>query len=264
LVDTGVWGVLMPDAAHLGLALRCRVVQVSPSHLLLQAESANAAAWQPAMAALPHGRHVLRFRVRGLRIADAGSWPPETSPVGDAGADAGSNDRAGGGGGSGGSGGGGRTLLHCGYPPAVWSVPRREVFRVAPPAQPPLRLLAHGSAGGMPWQGVVIDLGIGGLAAQVAAASAPCRVDDLLPACTLEDGRCASPPFNLRVRSVTELDPPGHWRIGAALHVPSREVVSSLQLAAYRFETAQRRQRLAQREHAGAAGLKLGYRADRR
>ena len=240
LVDVGGWGFLMPDAAHSGLAVRCRVVQVGPAHLLLQTESDIATGWPSAMAAVPHGRHVLRFQIRGLRVADADQGPEVLGRAVGAETESGA--------------GAGDTLLHGAYPPAVWQVPRRAVFRVAPPTQPPLCLRANGQAGGEPWQGDVIDLGIGGLAARVAGDRPPCAVGDILPACRLSDGRYTSPHLDLRVCSVTATDPAGHWRIGCALLDPSREVVSSLQLATYRFETEQRRQRLAQTGPAGDAG----------
>lgn len=238
VVDAGTWGLLMPDTHHAGLAMRCKVVQVGSSHLLLQTEIDATAGWRPTTVALPLGRDVLRFLVRDLRPDAAGSAR-----------DLDGQTTSG-------------SLLRCGYPPAVWQMPRREVFRVAPPAQSPVHLQAHGPSGVSPWQATVVDLGIGGLAALVAACNAPCQVDDILPACTLADDRYASPPFNLRVRSVVAADPPGHWRIGASLLDPSREVISSLQLATYRFETEQRRQRLAQR---GGAGVNpLLRRVDRR
>jgi hypothetical protein len=43
---------------------------------------------------------------------------------------------------------------------------------------------------------------------------------------------------------MTALSQAERWRVGAALLDPPRQVISSLQLATCRFETAQRRQRL--------------------
>jgi hypothetical protein len=244
LVDAGAWGFLMPDAAHSGLAVRCDLVQAGPAHLLLHTEADIAAAWQPALASMPHERHVLRFQVRGLRLAEAEQWPPDLGQAA-------------------GDGRTGGTWLHCGYPPAIWRVPRRPLSRVAPPEQPPLRLLAQGAAGGASWQGDVIDLGIGGLAARVAAERPPCAVGDALPACSLSDGRYTSPPLDLRVCSVTANPASGHWRVGAALRNPSPDLISSLQLATYRFETEQRRQRLAHPAD-GASVKPAQRRVDRR
>ncbi len=220
--ETAAWGALMPDTRHAGQSVGCRLVAVEATGLLLLASissTAVAVGWQPAVAVIPLGQQVLRFLVRDLRLA------PDAQGM------AGASDRAGG------------TLLACAYPPAVWQVPRREVFRATPPAKTPMYLHGHGPAG--PWQGRLLDLGIGGLAVELRSAAPPCGVDAVLPACTLSDGHYTSPAFNLRVRSVAALGPSGRWRLGAALLDPSREVVSSLQLATYRFETEPRRQRLA-------------------
>ena len=89
----------------------------------------------------------------------------------------------------------------------------------------------------------MIDLGIGGLAFEIVVDHMPCDVDAVLAACHLADGAYSSPPFDLRVCSVQPAATPGHWRIGAALLNPPREVISSLQLATYRFEIVQRRKR---------------------
>ncbi len=224
LAEAALPGVIRPSEQHALLGVPCRVLAVAHDRLLLRAAirpELLAPAWQSAVAAFPQGQHILRFTAHALRPADEDNARPHPAD----------GVRATG------------ARLCCDYPADVWRVHRRSLFRVAPPEAPPLRLHAHAPRGAGPWLGVVIDLGIGGLAFEVVMNHVPCDVDAILAACHLADGTYSSPPFDLRVRSVHPGAIPGHWRIGAALLNPPRAVISSLQLATYRFEIAQRRRR---------------------
>lgn len=213
LADLATDGSLMPDTQHLGLGRPCRVVEVRNDALWLQTPSAHPLPLTgTALAVFALGQRLLRFELSGLA---AGGCP---------------------------------TRLRCDCPPAAWQLPRRELFRVAPPAQPAMSLRARAPGGVGIWRGPLIDLGIGGLAFELASEPIPCAVDQVLPACVLSGGSYRSPTFHLRVRSVQTRKTTGHWRIGASLLDSPREVVSSLQLATYRFEVAQRLERIARRE----------------
>jgi hypothetical protein len=107
-----------------------------------------------------------------------------------------------------------------------------------------MSLLVPAPGGVENWCGEVLDLGIGGVAFDLPSDRWPCKVDEILPACQLSGGSYRSPHFHLRIRSVQARKSAGHWRVGASLLDPPREVVSSLQLATYRFEVAQRLERI--------------------
>ena len=211
LVEQAIEGSLMPGTQHSGLTQPCRLIELGPADLWLQAPNAHPTAnASPALAVFALGHHLLRLELIGLR---------ETTGREDA-------------------------TLRCEALPAAWQLPRRERFRIAPPEKPPMSLLAPAPGGVGTWRGELLDLGIGGLAFDLQSDRRPCKVDEILPACQLSGGNYHSPHFHLRVRSVQARKSDGHWRVGAALLDPPREVVSSLQLATYRFEVAQRLERI--------------------
>jgi len=215
----GTSGLLLPDADHPGLSVPFQVLAVTAEGMRLVAQASPhrilSADWRHAIAAVPMGRTVLRFQVQALHpIAEAA--PPDTE----------------------------QTALACAFPGQVWKVPRRALFRVAP-TDATLRLHCFHPDGSGPWNGRVLDLGIGGLAFEAAAPDMPCAPGAMLPACYLHGGPYRSPHFDLRVRDVQPGGTEGHWRIGAELSRPTLEVISSLQLATYRLEVAQREQRRA-------------------
>ena len=204
LVACGLVGQLMPDTQHAGLGIDCQLIEASKDCLLLRASIApQTPPWQKALAIFKPGQHIVHLPCAELFAC---------------------NDE----------------LLQCRFPETIWQMPRRALFRVAPPAAPPLRLKAHSPSGSSPWRGKAIDLSIGGLSFAIDAAQAPCQVDAILPACQLSDGNWSSPHFDLRVRSVEPGASKDSWRIGAALYYPERDIISSLQLASYRFEVANR------------------------
>lgn len=219
LAAGGDSGLLLPDADHPGLSVQFRVLSVTDSGLHLQAgadpQRMAATNWRNAIAAVPMSRDVLRFRALTLH-------PVTTTPPAPA----------------------GQTSLACAFPDQVWRVPRRALFRVAP-TDDVLRLHTFHPDGSGPWSGRVLDLGIGGLAFEAASPAAPCAPGATLPACYLHGGSYRSPFFDLRVRHLQPSCAEGHWRIGAELAGPTLEVISSIQLATYRLESAQRQQRLA-------------------
>jgi hypothetical protein len=211
LVEQAIEGSLMPGTQHSGLTQPCRLIELGPADLWLQAPNAHPTAnASPALAVFALGHHLLRLELIGLR---------ETTGREDA-------------------------TLRCEALPAAWQLPRRELFRIAPPEKPSMSLLAPAPGGVGTWRGELLDLGIGGLAFDLQSDRRPCKVDEILPACQLSGGNYHSPHFHLRVRSVQARKSDGHWRVGAALLDPPREVVSSLQLATYRFEVAQRLDRI--------------------
>ncbi len=211
LVEQAIEGSLMPGTQHSGLTQPCRLIELGPADLWLQAPNAHpTASASPALAVFALGHHLLRLELIGLR---------ETTGREDA-------------------------TLRCEALPAAWQLPRRELFRIAPPEKPSMSLLAPAPGGVGTWRGELLDLGIGGLAFDLQSDRRPCKVDEILPACQLSGGNYHSPHFHLRVRSVQARKSDGHWRVGAALLDPPREVVSSLQLATYRFEVAQRLERI--------------------
>jgi len=213
LAELGSDGSLIPDTQHLGLGRPCRVAEVCNDTFWLQTPSAfPMPSGGTAVAVFALGHRVLRFEISGL-VAHSNS-----------------------------------TRLRCDCPPAAWQLPRRELFRVAPPEQPTMSLRARAPGGAGVWRGPLIDLGIGGLAFDLASETTPCSVDQVLPACVLSGGAYRSPTFHLRVRSVQTRKTADHWRIGASLLDAAREVISSLQLATYRFEVAQRLERIDRRE----------------
>jgi len=204
LVTCGLVGQLMPDAQHAGLGIDCQLIEASKDCLLLRAKIApEAPPWRQALAIFKPGRHIVHLPCAELIAC-------------------------------------GNELLQCRFPETIWQVPRRAMYRVAPPAAPPMRLKAHSPSGSSPWRGKAIDLSLGGLSFAIDAAQAPCKVDAVLPACQLSDGNWSSPHFDLRVCSVGPGESKDSWRIGAALYYPERDIISSLQLASYRFEVANR------------------------
>lgn len=215
LAAAGGAGRLMPDALHPGMALACRLLEVRASELLLYAaidrDVIDGGAWSDALFEAPLGHHILRIPIAGLRPAPEFHAPPP--PGGDDGV----------------------TLL-CAAPPQAWRVHRREVFRVAAPASPPLYVhLQRGD--GVLLRGDLLDLSIAGLAFDLPGEEPPVAVGQLLIAAQVVEGRYRSPFFELEVRSLAPRPRhPGHWRIGAALKDPPRDVVCSLQLTTYRLE----------------------------
>jgi hypothetical protein len=211
LVEQAVEGSLMPGAQHSGLSQPCRLIELEPDRLWLQAQNRCPAPHATRMLAIfVLGHHLLRLALIGLR---------ETT------------DRHG-------------ANLRCDALPDAWQLPRRELFRATPPEKPRMSLLVPALGDVQTWCGAVLDLGIGGVAFDLPSDRWPCKVDEILPACQLSGGSYRSPHFHLRIRSVQARKSAGHWRVGASLLDPPREVVSSLQLATYRFEVAQRLERI--------------------
>ncbi len=202
LVSCGLFGQLMPDAQHAGLGIDCQLIEARKDCLLLRARI-SPPPWRQALAIFKPGRHIVHLPCAELIAC-------------------------------------GDELLQCRFPETIWQMPRRALFRVAPPAAPPMRLKAHNPSGSTPWRGKTIDVSVGGLSFAIDASQTPCPVDSILPACQLSDGNWSSPHFDLRICSVGSGASKGSWRIGAALYYPERDIISSLQLASYRFEVANR------------------------
>lgn len=226
LSASGTTGLLLPDADHPGLSVPFQVLAVTAQGLQLRVDADPqriwTADWRHAVAAVPAGRVVVRFQVPAL-LPMAEMKPSES----------------------------GQTALACAFPDQVWRVPRRALFRIAP-TDATLRLHGFHPDGSGPWIGRVLDLGIGGLAFEAPSAEMPCAPGAMLAACYLHGGAYRSPIFDLRVRDVQPGSTAGHWRIGAELAKPTLEVISSLQLATYRLEVAQREARRARDAASGS------------